>query len=211
MHEPGLLDRRLILGTRNTAMRSIPDHHLVGLMTSFLKWNVGSVKRVSGSADCILSSVFPEYHSGSIRQGHDRVISYLFVSVHRPSSLLDKWSTEPSWNSFQESHLIKVRRGILFKAMYPMNYFSKEKKDKPKVNTRGITWLDRGDVGRWPHKACTTHKGRDKLFSHLRRKQNVEVSSSCSRQDFRLSTKNFLSVSFPISPQSRLSLKGDRW
>lgn len=32
--------------------------------------------------------------------------------------------------------------------MYPMNYFSKEKKDKPKVNTIGITWLDRGDVGR---------------------------------------------------------------
>lgn len=32
--------------------------------------------------------------------------------------------------------------------MYTMNCFSKEKKDKPKVNTIGITWLDRGDIGR---------------------------------------------------------------
>ena len=40
VHELGLLDRRLILGARNMAMCSIPDHRFVGLMTSFLKCEV---------------------------------------------------------------------------------------------------------------------------------------------------------------------------
>lgn len=40
MRELGLLDRRLILGARNTAVRSIHGHRSVGLVTSFLKCEV---------------------------------------------------------------------------------------------------------------------------------------------------------------------------
>lgn len=40
VRELGLLDRRLILGARNTAVRSIRGHRFVGLMTSFLKCEV---------------------------------------------------------------------------------------------------------------------------------------------------------------------------
>ena len=72
--------------------------------------------------------------------------------------------------SVQHSHPVKMVLGTFFQALHPMNCPSKEKKDKPKVNTTGIRWPKAGNIGRFLI-GCMLGQGHSRLRFHLHRMQ----------------------------------------